>query len=304
MLYYKMPKKYTKAQKAAYAKKMQSKKTKPAKVSKQNQFRVEYKDRITEVIDNDLTINSGGPSSGPANTQVLIPEALTRVFPQGTSNGQVDGNNINLKYLNMKVKLDFTELPQYVQISPDTGANTKPLVAQRYNLTVRQAWVKKDMRDFLTATFVNPNSKREQASFPTEPIANQGWIDTADLYTYQSRLQPEFLTYSRKEKTDVVVLKSMRILGEQTKTFQDEDGQDNISPDKHLTFNWTMPKVKQLLSPIADDGTQMVISSMWVPVVLVSLDRKYTVLYDETGKAVPPTPLKISHISHLTYTDS
>lgn len=295
-----MPKKYTKAQKAAYAKKMQSKKKKPSTVSKQNRFRVEYKDRITEVIDNDLTINSGGPSSGPANTQILIPEALTRVFPQGTSNGQVDGNNINLKYLNMKVKLDFTELPQFVNNSPDIP---EKFVPQRYNLTVRQVWIKKDMRDFLTATYVNPSSKREQAAFPTEPIANQGWIDTADLYTYQSRLQPEFLTYSRKEKTDVVVIKTMRIMGEQTKTFQDEDGHDNISPDKHLTFNWTMPKVKQLLSPVADDGTQMIISSMWVPAVLVSLDRKYTVLYDN-GKAVPPTPLKISHISHLTYTDS
>ena len=80
-------------------------------VQKQNQHRVEYKDRISSVNSSNLTSNSGDAINGPENSLILIPKAMTDVFNQGSSNGQVEGNNINAKFLNMKVKLDFTQLP-------------------------------------------------------------------------------------------------------------------------------------------------------------------------------------------------
>lgn len=296
-------KKYTKAQKAAYAKKMAaSKKKAPAKVAKQNQFRTEYKDRISSIIVTNLVTVAGSQTAGPQNTKILIPEAMTTIFDQGTANGEIVGNNINLKYLNMKVKLDFTQLEQ--SLIPSAG--TTVTEAQRYNLVVRQVWVKKDLRPYLTEDLLNNASGRTQPAFPDDTGANASWIDTANQTLFNARLQPEFLSYSKKMESDVVVLKTMRIMGDYTKNFRSEGAaslDDNVAPDRNLTFSWKMPTKKQLLSPLATGGSKYCISSMWVPAVLVSLDRKYSTQY-VAGKVVPLSPLIINHISHLTYTDA
>lgn len=297
-------KKYTKAQKAAYAKKMAaSKKKAPAKVAKQNQFRTEYKDRISSIIATSLVTVAGNQAAGPANTKILIPEAMTTIFQQGTANGEVVGNNINLKYLSMKVNLDFTELDrQVIPVPTSTVVET-----QMYNLTVRQVWVKKDLRAYLTNDLYNNASGRTQPAFPDDTAANASWINTSNQTLYNAKLEPLFLSYSKKMESDVVVLKTMRIMGDYTKRFSVDTSTQSVdvTPDKHLTFSWKMPAKKQLLSPLATGESKYCLSSMWIPAVMVSLDRKYP-LNHEPGKptTIPLGPLNITHISHLTYSDA
>ena len=61
---------------------------KPKKaVQKQNQHRVEYKDRISRISLSNLTSNSGDAINGPENSLILLPTAMTDVFNQGSSNG-------------------------------------------------------------------------------------------------------------------------------------------------------------------------------------------------------------------------
>ena len=248
------------------------KKKAPSKVAKQNQFRTEYKDRISSVIITKLVTVEGTATAGPSNTKVLIPEAMTTIFNQGTANGEVVGNNINLKYLSMKVKLDFTELEEHVIPLPNSTIGQ----TQRYNLTVRQVWVKKDLRPYLTNTLLNNASGRTQPAFPDDTAANASWINTSNQTLFNARLQPEFLSYAKKMESDVVVLKTMRIMGDYTKNFSTDTSTagPDITPDKHLTFSWKMPNKKQLLSPLATGGSTYCLSSMWIPCVLVSLERR------------------------------
>ena len=285
-------KKYTKAQKAAYAKRMAAKKKKPSTVAKQNQFRTEYKDRITSIVTTALVTVAGNQAAGPQNTKVLIPEAMTQIFTQGTANGEVVGNN-----------LDFTDLDtQVIPLPTSTVVQT-----QRYNLTVRQVWVKKDLRPFLTTNLYNNASGRTQPAFPDDTAANAAWINTSNQTLYNAKLEPEFLSYSKKQESDVVVLKTMRIMGDYTKNFNADVSSQSVetTPDKHMTFTWKMPQKKQLLSPLATASSEYCLSSMWIPAVMVSLDRKYE-LNHESGKAttIPLGALNITHISHLTYSDA
>ena len=46
---------------------------------------------------------------------------MFNTWNQGTKNGMIDGNQINGRYLSMKVRLDFSDLPPFVRTS-DTGA--------------------------------------------------------------------------------------------------------------------------------------------------------------------------------------
>jgi hypothetical protein len=43
---------------------------------------------------------------------------------------------------------------------------------------------------------------------------------------------------------------------------------------------------------------------MWVPAVIITLNRKYETLVNEQGQAEALTPLVVNDISHFTYTDA
>lgn len=49
-------------------------------VKKQNQFRTEYKDRISRVLTSSLGEVAGSATNGPANSVIFVPEALTKLF--------------------------------------------------------------------------------------------------------------------------------------------------------------------------------------------------------------------------------
>ena len=275
-------------------------------VQKQNQHRVEYKDRISAVTSSNLVSNSGDAINGPENSLILLPSAMTDVFNQGSSNGQVEGNNINAKFLNMKVKLDFTQLPQNVFIA--SGSNGRP-VTQRYDLYIKQVLIKQSIDEYLTGSYANPESGRSVPAFPALGDIPTHWDDTAKKYLFNARIQPDFLSYEKRMDNHIRVLRSWRVLGDTTANFRDggegttESPNLNVSPDKHYSFNWKMPKDKTLLSPDAQ-GTSYALSKMWVPAVIITLKRKYADLVNEQGQAIALTPLVVSDISHFTYTDA
>lgn len=271
-------------------------------VKKQNQFRVEYKDRVSRILASTLTENSGNPSNGPENTTILIPEALNKLFTQGTSNGEVDGNAFNPRFLNMKVNLNFDDLPAYVT----SGGGADP-VPQQYSLYVRSGLVLQDISESLTGSYVNPTSGRTQAAFPDASVVPALWDSIAKKFVFNARIQPDFLSYEKRQDTQVRILSTRRVLGDTTAKLQSggslpaSNGRAiTISPEKHMTFNWKMPKNKTSLYPALTGSTLsgVVPAKMWVPFVAISLDRN--VVDDD----IATHPLNITSISHFTYTDS
>jgi hypothetical protein len=302
----------TKQKKKPVAKKQTQKKEKKkmptkAKVVKQNQFRTEYKDRVSTIRSLTQGVTAGTVADGPENSTVILPKAFIDAFSQGTQNGQIDGNSINLKYLNMKIQLIFDDLKQnYIgALSPNGGAIT---ISQNYYITIRQVWIKKNLSNYLTQSVNNTYSNRAQPAFSSVAIAAQAWQDEANLHTYNSQMEPEFLSYTKKRDTGVIVLKKIKVRPSQDEIpVIDETANTalSVAPKKQYSFNWNMPKSKQLLSPCHDDTNKFVLSNMWIPALVVSVDRTYNTIY-EAGKptAYPPGKLKMSVISHLTYTDN
>jgi hypothetical protein len=291
-------KQYTKSQKAAYAKRMNANKKKPkSTVKKQNQFRVEYKDRISTIVSNSLAAVTGSHLAGPENSLILIPEAMTNVFSQGSSNGQVDGSNINPRYLNMKVKLNFDLLP-----SPLTSTNTGP---QQYEIYIYHGFITQNLTEQLVTTYLNAESGRTVPAFGTNgPLTNAAWGVLAKKFLFNARLKAEFLSYQKKQDTHVRILSRKRVYGDLNSQFQHtiyptaNNATTRVSPDKHYSFNWTMPKDKQRLSPVFSANTLdgYTLSSMFIPFVMVTMETK--VELPEADK------LQVESISHFTYTDS
>lgn len=295
------------------AKKVQKKNT----VVKQNQHRVEYKDRITQIQLDDLTESVGNATNGPDNSVILIPKAYTNAFTQGSANGQMEGNSICPRYLSMKVKLDFSRLPQYVKHDGQPSVGTR-WDQQQYDLYIQQVWIKETLNEFRTATFQNVNSGRIQPAFSDITQYTDAWEQVAKKYTFNSRIQSEFLSYEKKADNQVRVLRKWRVLGDQNAglTAANLDGGlvadpgpdasvGRVSPDKHYTFKWEMPQDKQFVAPIVGAGgdQQYGLFSMWVPAVVITMKRKH----GSTVNVVPrpqDSPLLISSISHFTYTDA
>jgi hypothetical protein len=77
----------------------------------------------------------------------------------------------------------------------------------------------------------------------------------------------------------------------------------NVAPDKHYSFNWKMPRDKTLLSPDSS-GTSFSLSKMWVPAVIITLERLYPTTVSEDGNTATNQTLIVDSISHFTYTDA
>jgi len=299
-------------------KKAMKKTTKPKRaVQKQNQHRVEYKDRISQIQTDDLTELVGNSVNGPDNSAILVPKAYTRAFTQGPANGQIEGNSICPRYLSMKVKIDFSRLPQYVKHSGEPS-NGSIWDYQKYDLYIQQVWIKETLNEYRTASFQNTNSGRLQPAFTNEQQYNDAWDQIAKKFAFNSRIQSEFLSYEKKADNQVRVVRKWRVLGDQNAGFGSanltggllaDPGPDasvgRVSPDKHYTFKWEMPKDKQFLAPIVGAGgdQQYGFYSMWVPAVIITLKRKYGST-ENARPQITDSPLLVSSISHFTYTDA
>lgn len=307
-----MPKKAAKKKQAKKKQPMKAKKT----VAKQNQHRVEYKDRISTIQTVDLIDTPGiaSPLTGPENSVILLPRSYTSTFQQGVSNGQIEGNSIMPKYLSMKVRLDFSRLPQYVK----HAASGDRWDYQQYDLYIQQVWIKETLNEERRGTFANQFSNRLQPAFENQTTYDNAWTNISKKMLFNARIQPDFLSYEKKADTQIRTLRKWRVLGDQnagftsaniTPTLGTDPGPDasvgRVSPDKHYTFKWEMPKDKQYLSPVVQTTTtaDYGFSSMWIPAVVITLNRKYGDA-ETVFPATADSPLLISEISHFTYTDS
>ncbi len=271
-----------------------------AAVKKQNQFKTEYKDRVSRVNEYTLGVNTGSSSQGVENSLLLMPDALTKIWTQGTENGQIEGNQVNARFLKMKVKLNFDNLPSHVS----TNSTPSPKVPQSYNLRIYQCLIMENMREYLTSEYSNANSGREQPAMPDSGTLAQDYKDIANKFLFNSRIQPEFLSFERRLDTGVRILKSWRVLGDTTARLQESatsTTEQTISPDKHYTFEWKQPKDKMVLSPVLNGSTTLdgyAVASNWIPCVLVTLDRGV----EDDDIAIHD--LNVSTRSHFTYTEA
>ena len=137
---------------------------KVAKIAKKvvrqtRQKKVELKDRISGQVHFYNMYQNGdavapvvpGPTNGPNNTLCLVPETWSNPFTTGTQNGQVVGTEITPKYLNMKVKLNFDFLRRIIYMQ----ANGVDPHIQRYDISIVQGWIKKDLRCHLSHEATN-----------------------------------------------------------------------------------------------------------------------------------------------------
>lgn len=318
-------------------KKTNNKKKKPAKnmkpkkaVAKQNQFRTEYKDRVSPISQYTIAANpeSWTPSKLPLDSEVLFPYALFNYFSQGTQNGEIDGNQINARYLNMKVELDFSNLPVMVRTSA-TGLRN---IDQNYHIVIRQCLILDDLSEHLKNSWLNVKSGRTIPAFngltgdATNPIPLELLKEITNKALNRQKIKADFLTYQRRQDTKVRVLKKIVVKGKlnnRISTANDTAIKVEVSstgsgeysvlqrpyptPNQHYTFNWKMPKNKIQLQPVIGTTTgdppvtQLVgywPGKLWIPCVMVSCER------DQSDHDLADHPLNIAQISHFTYTDN
>lgn len=294
-----MGKTYTKAQKAAYAKKMaKNRKKAPAKKAvRRVQQKTELKDRVVLGTAYDLTTFAGSPTVGPADSHIIVPESLFNVMTQGDLNGQLHGNEYCPKYLNMKIKLNFEHLDPF-------GGSVSPFTEpQTYYITLTHGWVKINLKQDgqLSATHANSSSGRSQPAFGTSTNPHTEAYSVAKRAIFQANFDRDFLSYEKRSYQDVKVLKRFRVYGDMRKKFvipdQGLDGAVNttIAPDKHFTLNWKMTNKKQELAPITGATHNFGNAESWIPFAMITMKH-------DVGLATN-TKLKIEYISHFTYSD-
>lgn len=296
-------------------------------VAKQNQFRTEYKDRISPTLSSDIKSNPSpwNPDThGPLNSQILLPHALFEYWTQGTSNGQIDGNQINAKFLNMKLEMDFSDLPAIVR---STGDPAIPQYDQNYHIVIRQCLILDDISEHLDKTYTNSNSRRTQFAFdsiattPLELVANM-----TKRALNRQLIKSDYLSYQRRQDTKVRVLKKIHVKGNLNKRFNTENitavkvevtptdsdeftvfSRPYPTPNQYFSFNWKMPKEKMTLQPVIGTTsgdppvTQLVghwPGKAWIPCVVVTCER------DVVDHDIDLHPLRLKQISHFTYTDN
>ena len=314
---------YFKRRRAMYAKK-------PKKaVVKQNQFRTEYKDRVSPISQYTIAEppESWDNTKVPLDSEVLFPYAFFNYFSQGTQNGEIDGNQINAKYLNMKVELDFSDLPTLVRTSATGQIN----VDQNYHIVIRQCYVLQDISEYLTKSYLNVKSGRTIPAFNaltggTEKIPLELLKIVANKALNRQKIKADFLTYQRRQDTKVRVLKKIVVKGKlnqrlvspndtaiKVEVSSTGSGEYSVlhrpypTPNQHFSFNWKMPKDKIQLQPCIGTTTgDPPVTSLsgywpgksWIPCVMVSCER------DVADHDLASHPLRVSQISHFTYTDN
>lgn len=298
---------YTKAQKKAYAKRMANKRKPKRAVQKQNQFRTEMKDRVA-AIRYTTTANPTLSSvwDGPPDSATLLPWAMFKSWDQGTANGQIDGNQVNARYLNMKVQLDFSQLVSLV--TSGGVANTH----QYYDIKIRQCWILEDISDNMTYTYTNPSSGRVQKAFSSltaaEDDPDRRFQEVAQKRLRNQNIDADFMSYERRQDSRVRVIKTIDVEGDQNSQMvfraAATGGTSSFAmptPDQYYSFSWKMPKNKMTLQPtIGTNGalTGHVFGKSWIPCVIVTCARA---VVDDN---ITSHPLNIAYMSHFTYSDN
>jgi hypothetical protein len=309
--------KQAKAAKKKYGWKYTPKVSKPkAKkaVVKQNIFKTEYKDRVSPQIGVNIVSNSGSVVNGPANSQVLIPSSFTDPFTQGSQNGMIDGNQLNARFLNMKVELNFANLAPWVTSS------TTPLQRQNYHITIRQCLILDDISESMLSEYTNPSSGRIQKAFSDLAAAAPNRYRDLHLRIAKQRLfnqniDPDFLSYERRQDSKVRVLKKIVVKPSLDTRFNDGRVEQEVpsggsivhwqsAPVKRYSLNWQQPKNKVTLQPVLDsehpslNAPPLGVGKSWIPCVCITMER------DIPDDDAANHNLEINYRDHFTYTDN
>lgn len=301
-------------EKMAKGKKKESKKPASKKaVVKQNIFKTEYKDRVSQQLGVSIVSNSGSVTNGPANSQILIPSSFTDAFTQGTQNGMVDGNQINARFLNMKVELNFANLIPWVTSS------TVPLQRQNYHIVIRQCLILDDISEAMLFEYTNPSSGRIQKAFSDLSAAqphkySDMFLEVAKRRLFNQNINPDFLSYERRQDSKVRVLKKHTVKPSLDSRYTDGRVEQEVpagsavihyqsAPVKRYTFNWKQPKEKVTLNPVINaspqtDAPPVGPGKSWIPCVCVTMER------DIPDDDAADHNLEINYRDHFTYTDN
>lgn len=204
----------------------------------------EYKDRIVpSVIDTIETSFKGSSTLGPSNSYTLIPTAMTNKWQQGNSNGNIDGNQINARYLNMKVELDFQHLPSYVT---SAGVVNQPI---EYYIVLRQCLIMEDISEAFNLRYTNPVSGRQERALEDDGTTQgtQRWDEIARQRLYNNGLDSDFLTYEKRQDSQVRILKTHRVKYNLNNRISDglQAALQVATPNaarQRFSFDWKMPK--------------------------------------------------------------
>ena len=232
-------------------KKTVAKKKPLATVIAQNRMKTEYKDRVSAVFQQNLTTSfKGSATAGPSNSSTFIPDALFEKFQQGVSNGDIEANQINPRFLNMKMELDFSDLPPYVT---SAGVNNVPI---HYYIRIRQCLVLEDISESFTLTYTNPRSGRQQRALQddTTKIGTPRFMEIAKQKLFNNGLDADFLSYEKRQDSKVRILKSHTIKYDLNDRLN-SGGVESATPSsrkQRFSFDWKMPKEKQVLYPLVD----------------------------------------------------
>ena len=299
---------HQKRMRAKYAKK-------PKKaVVKQNIFKTEYKDRVSQQIGVDIVSNTASVINGPENSQILIPSSFTDPFTQGSQNGMIDGNQLNSRFLNMKVELNFANLAPWVT------SNTVVLQRQNYHIVVRQCLILDDISEAMVYEYTNPSSGRVQKAFNDLAAAADNryrdqFLKIAKKRLFNQNINPDFLSYERRQDTKVRILKTITVKPSLDTRTSDGRVEQEIpsggaivhwqsAPIKRYSFNWKTPKDKVTLQPVINSEhptlnvPPMGVGKSWIPCVCITMERD---IPDDN-----PTNhnLEINYRDHYTYTDN
>lgn len=267
--------KYTAAQKKAYGKKMAALRKKKgyksnyakAKVLKKmpdSRPYVETKIRELAITPKNMVINAKSGQE-PLNSTIIVPPAWGNAWTQGLALNQINGRAIFVRYLKMKMSIDFT-----------------PLAADKlYNL--RCIW------GMCTTTLEN---------FPNATIAGiDDYVSEVRLQMSKSNLgDGEYIDFNTKRRS-IKVLGNFQVRGNRNHSIAPSTGtQTGIianQPIKNLSFNFPMGRKAWLTE--GEDGSEFFINRSWIPFVAF-------VCPQFTGNDADATPLIMAN-SKLWYTD-
>jgi hypothetical protein len=204
-------------------------------------------------------------------------------------------------------------------------------IAQNYYIVIRQCLVLEDLSEYLDKSYLNVKSGRTVPAFNgltggDDKIPLELLKEVANKALNRQKLKSDFLSYQRRQDSKVRVLKKIIVNGKlndrvatETNTATEVEvsgtgsGESTIestkypTPNQYFKFDWKMPKDKIQVQPVIGTTsgdppvTQLVgfwPGKCWIPCVMVSCER------DSPDHDIASHPLRVSQISHFTYTDN
>jgi len=296
-------------------------------VAKQNQARTELKSRVfaPEFSPDDGTYEyviptNGTISHGPTDSLTFVPQAYYNGLVHGSANGQIEGLFITPKFLTMKMELNFDQLFPTLATSGSVSAQ----VPISYKVIVNHGWIKQDLRPAAVSEF-SDGGARLLPAIESSSI-NQGTLlalGVARHQLYLSQIQPDYLTFRRKDPSNVVVIKRQIIKPKGNMLYQYQTSSQSgaahehaaVSPNSQIRLTWDMKDIgkagkpgaqKMRVMPIVNAGSLVGFTpgNNWIPYVNVSCEYdKRTAVTHSGALSAKNGQVGVNYTTMFTYAD-